>query len=102
MLGVFAEFERAMIQERVRAGLLPEPLLTHLFRSIRKYHHPVLWMALGSGIVIVGFSFLDRYAPGFGLIWNAINGKIGGMPYRYVLTLGTFLFLFGGYLWARR
>lgn len=30
-------------------------------------------------MIIVGLSFLDRYAPSYGLAWNIINGTITGL-----------------------
>jgi hypothetical protein len=51
-------------------------------------------MALGLGIV--------AYVPQLGLAWNVINGKVVGLPYRYVFACGVVLFLFGGYLSVRK
>ena len=52
--------------------------------------------------IVIGFSFLDRYAPLNGLAWNVINGKIDGLAYKYVFAIGVLLILFSGWLWARR
>lgn len=81
--------------------VLPENAVTKLLRSAHMAH-PVLWVLLGCGLIIIGFSFLDRYVPRFGIAWNVINGTIDGIAYRYVFSVGVLLALFGGWLWARR
>ena len=81
--------------------VLPENVLTKLLRTAYTAH-PALWVLLGCGVIIIGFSFLDRYSPGFGVVWNVINGTIDGIAYRYVFSVGVLLALFGGWLWARR
>jgi hypothetical protein len=59
------------------------------------------WMAVATWIAVVGFLFLDRYAPTMGVVWNIINGTISGYPYREVLAIAAALFLFGCYIRAR-
>jgi hypothetical protein len=59
-------------------------------------------MALGVAVILLGFSFLDRYSASFGLAWNIINGTIHGFAYHYVFAVGVLLMLFGGWLWARK
>jgi hypothetical protein len=81
--------------------VLPENTLTKLYRAAYSTH-PALWIALGGGTILIGLSFLDRYAPHLGLPWNIINGTINGVAYRYVFALGIILILFGGWLWARK
>jgi hypothetical protein len=81
--------------------VLPESSLTKLVR-IAHSAHPASWVAVGGGMVLIGFSFLDRYSPHLGLAWNIINGTIHGIAYRYFFALGVLLMFFGGWLWARR
>jgi hypothetical protein len=81
--------------------VLPETHFTTLLRAAYKAH-PSLWIATGTAVIVIGFSFLDRYAPASGLAWNIINGTIKGLAYRYVFTVGVLLVLFGGWLWARK
>jgi hypothetical protein len=81
--------------------VLPEQGVTRILREAYRAH-PFLWVALGVGIIVIGFSFLDRYMPKLGLAWNVINGTIDGVAYRYVFAIGILLVLFGGWLWARK
>jgi hypothetical protein len=79
---------------------LQEPAWKRLLRF--GYTNPLFLMGLGIALAVMGFLFLDRYWPSMGLIWNIINGKIGGLEYRYVLSISVLIFLLGGYLWARK
>lgn len=81
--------------------MLPERIQTKLLRTADSAH-PVFWIALGAAAIVIGLSFLDRYAPSYGLAWNIINGTIAGVAYRYLFAVGVLLVLFGGWLWARR
>ena len=80
---------------------LPEPAHMKLLRSLDKAH-PIAWITLGVGIVVIGYSFLDQYVLIRGLVGNLIYGKINGLPYRYVFAVGVSLILLGGYLWGRK
>jgi len=72
---------------------LPERLKIRIYRFV--YLNPLLISGVGIGIIVAGYAFLDRYSPGMGLIWNAINGTVGGLPYRYFLTLGLGMVVLG-------
>lgn len=72
---------------------LPEPAIMHIVRFA--YLSPLSLVAIGAAIILLGFFFLDRYLPSLGFVWNAINGTIGGFPYRYVLALGVVIMLLG-------
>jgi hypothetical protein len=78
---------------------LPERLLMRIIRL--GYLNPLALIAVGGSPIVLSFFFLDRYLPGLGLIWNAINGTIGGFPYRYVLAFGIFLTLVGSVIALR-
>jgi hypothetical protein len=81
--------------------VLPEDSITRIIRMAYAAH-PASWIALGCAAIVIGFSFLDRYSPSFGITWNIINGTIDGVAYRYVFAVGVVLVLFGGWLWARK
>jgi hypothetical protein len=81
--------------------VLPESGLTKFVRAAYSVH-PALWIAIGGGVVLIGFSFLDRYSANLGVTWNVINGTIHGIAYRYFFAFGILLMLFGGWLWARK
>jgi hypothetical protein len=81
--------------------VLPETHFTKLLRVSYKAH-PSIWIAIGTAVIVIGFSFLDRYAPLNGPAWNVINGTIHGLAYKYVFAIGVSLILFGGWLWARK
>ena len=57
--------------------------------------NPLLWSAFGASLVVAGFVFLDRYAPSMGIVWNIVNGRIAGVPTRYVIAVGAVLFFLG-------
>jgi hypothetical protein len=65
-------------------------------------NNPFFWIGTGIGIGVIGFLFLDTYVPMLGLAWNIMNGNVGGIGYRYVLTLAVTLILYGAYLWASK
>jgi len=79
---------------------LPEGLPVRAVRFV--YRFPSLLIALGALVIVVGFSFLDRYAPGMGVIWNAINGKVDGAPYHWIFAIGAALVAVGAILAASR
>jgi len=59
------------------------------------YKNPFLLIIFGVLLILVSFFFLDRYAPGPGLVWNAINGRVWGVPYRWVVATGAGVILLG-------
>ena len=69
---------------------LPERPKIRIYRFV--YLNPLL---IGIGIMVAGYAFLDCYSPGMGLIWNAINGTVGGLPCRYFLILGLGMAVLG-------
>jgi hypothetical protein len=81
--------------------VLPETPLTKVLRTSYKAH-PSIWIAIGTAVIVIGFSFLDRYVPLNGLAWNVINGTIDGLAYKYLFAIGVLFILFGGWLWARK
>ena len=66
------------------------------------YINPVFLMAIGIALAVVPFLFLDRYVPRFDLVANIMIGRVGGLEYRYILSLAVSIFLLGGFLWLKR
>lgn len=55
----------------------------------RIYRSPYLLALFGALFCVVSFFFLDRYIPAYGVIWNAVNGTIQGIPYHWFLAVGA-------------
>jgi hypothetical protein len=79
---------------------LPERLPARAVRLV--YRFPSLLIAFGALVIVVGFSFLDRYVPSMGVIWNAINGKVDGTPYHWIFAVGASLLAVGAILAASK
>jgi hypothetical protein len=73
--------------------ILPEPPIFQLGR--RLYRYPTTLIAAGLFAVVGSFAFLDRYNPTMGVVWNAINRDVSGVPYRWIFASGLFLILLG-------
>lgn len=79
---------------------LPETRPIQLVRAILST--PLIWVACGVGIVVIGFTFLDRYLPSRGILGNAVTGTVFGVPYRYLFAAGIVAILAGLVVLARQ
>lgn len=92
------------LSKRPICGICREPLAEPFWLKALRfcYLNPFAIMASALGGALLGFFFLDRYIPGYGFVWNLINGRVFGLGYRYVLGLSTVVFLYGGFIYLKR
>jgi hypothetical protein len=62
----------------------------------------MLWLGLGAGFLFIGFLFVARCTLPPEFMWNALNGSVVGIPYRYILIVVLLYSLFGGSLYGRK